>query len=149
MGADREGHKVPLEVCVHVCVSATGVSKAELEAASAAGMYPDERLRDDCVHVKHMLYCARSGESGQACVCVCVHGCVCEEVIEADNGEVRPLTLSALTRTCDSIQASSAVSATHRGGALMTADSGQTPPLLEAPKHRRAHSRCFYSPPTI
>lgn len=28
-----------------------------------------------------------------------------EEVIEADNSEVRPLTLSGLTRTCDSIQA--------------------------------------------
>lgn len=38
---------------------------------------------------------------------------VCEEVIEADNSEVRPLTLSGLTRTCDSIQASSTVSATH------------------------------------
>lgn len=38
---------------------------------------------------------------------------VCEKVIEADNSEVRPLTLSGLTRTCDNVQASSAVSAAH------------------------------------
>lgn len=74
--------------------------------------------------------------------------CVCararEVVIEADNGEIRPLTLSALTRTCDDAQASSAVSATHPGDGLMTADGGQTPPLPR--KHRRradARSLCF------
>lgn len=73
-------------------------------------------------------------ESVCTCVCCCVASrrlcmvCVFEEIIEADNSEVRPRTLG-LTRTCDSNQASSAVIPAHRGAILMTADSIQTPPL--------------------
>lgn len=79
-------------------------------------------------------------------MCVCAPACARKVVIEADNGEIRPLTPSALTRTCDGAQASSAVSATHPGDALMTADGGQTPPLPpEAPPPRRCSLFMFYS----
>lgn len=79
-------------------------------------------------------------------MCVCAPACARKVVIEADNGEIRPLTPSALTRTCDGAQASSAVSATHPGDALMTADGSQTPPLPpEAPPPRRCSLFMFYS----
>lgn len=42
--------------------------------------------------------------------------------MEADNSEVRPLTWSGLTRTCDSIQASLTVNPAHWQDTLMTAD---------------------------
>lgn len=71
-------------------------------------MAREERLRSLCVHMWSMYYIVHGLESLDS---VLVRAC--EEVIEADNSEVRPPTLSGLTRTCDSIQASSTVSATH------------------------------------
>lgn len=67
----------------------------------------------------HVFACTVPTNQMQCRTEVCVFMCV---YMEADNAEVRPPTLGELTRTCDSIQASSSVSTAQRGVTMMTAD---------------------------